>query len=173
MLGKKQLKLGAFFNFPGHNSGAWRHSSTSKEQELNIDFVIEQTKLAELAKFDMVFLADKVAFANHFEQAFSQGGLSRFEPLTLLSALAVLTREIGLVGTASTTFNEPYNLARKFASLDHISKGRAGWNVVTSYSPSETRNFADQDLLAHKKRYERAYELVVFITYPDFSKSCL
>lgn len=159
-MGKKQLKLGAFFNFPGHNSGAWRHSSTTREQELNIDFAIEQARLAETAKFDMVFLADKVAFANHFDQAFSQGGLSSFEPLTLLSALAVTTSKIGLIGTASTTFNEPYNLARRFASLDHISKGRAGWNVVTSYSPAETKNFVNQDLLAHKKRYQRAEEFV-------------
>ena len=122
---------------------------------------MQLAQAAEAAKFDLVFLADgsgtrgdNVDFLSRTAHSY----VAQFEPLTLLSALAAVTERIGLVGTASTTFNEPYHIARKFASLDHISGGRAGWNLVTSSSEHEAKNFNFDEHLAHARRYERAVE---------------
>jgi len=143
---------------PGHHAVAWRHPEAKPENVLNFDFIKEQALTAEKGKFDMIFLADGVA-AGATSLAFGQEYSARFEPFTLLSSLAAVTKNIGLVGTVSTTFTEPYNLARQFASLDHLSKGRAGWNVVTSAGKEAAGNFG-QDELLHAKRYERANEYV-------------
>lgn len=158
-MGNKQLKLGAFFMFPGHHVSAWRYPGTKKEHLFNMQFLAEQARLAEKGKFDMIFLADQLNSDDPARKGFEQTLNLMYEPFTLLGALAAVTEKIGLVGTASTTHNEPYNVARKFASIDQLSEGRSGWNVVTSGVSLETQNFNNQ-FLEHGKRYERAEEFV-------------
>lgn len=156
----RELKLGAFFMIPGHHLAAWRHPEVEAGNYLNLDFYKKLAETAERGKFDMIFLADHYAVKSGFEKAFEQSLSSYFEPFTILSALAATTKHIGLVGTVSTSFNEPFNVARQFASLDHISEGRAGWNVVTSGAEAEARNFNLNKHLLHADRYERAEEFV-------------
>jgi FMN-dependent oxidoreductase (nitrilotriacetate monooxygenase family) len=157
----KQMKLGAFLMAPGHHPASWRHPSAQADLGANFQEYVKLAKAAEAAKFDLLFLDDTVAVKDTSADVGAR--LSRsafFEPFTLLSGLAAVTERIGLVGTVSTTFNEPYNLARKFASLDLISLGRAGWNVVTSNNEEEAANFSSQKHLAHGSRYERAEEFL-------------
>lgn len=156
---KKQLRLGAFFMLPGHHVAAWRYPNVAADHVLNFEFVKQQALVAERAKFDMVFLADGVS-AGYQTSAFEQQSSVYFEPYTLLSGLAAVTSKIGLVGTVSTTFNEPFNVARKFASLDHLSSGRAAWNVVTSSGLEASNNFGLKEEPKHAQRYERAEEFV-------------
>ncbi|MEL4024821.1 LLM class flavin-dependent oxidoreductase [Lysinibacillus endophyticus] len=158
-MSKKQLKLGAFFMLPGHHVAAWRYPTVKSEHIYNFEFVKRQALIAERGKFDMVFLADGPT-ANYRTSAFEQQSWAFFEPFTLLSSLAAVTTKIGLVGTVSTTYNEPFNVARKFASLDHISGGRAAWNVVTSAGIEAANNFGLKEELLHAERYERAEEFV-------------
>lgn len=158
-MSKKQLKLGAFLMLPGHHVAAWRHPAVKAEYVLNFEFAKQQALLAERGKFDMVFLAD-VPTASYQTYVFEQQSTICFEPFTLLSALAAVTSKIGLVGTVSTTYNEPYNVARKFASLDHISGGRAAWNVVTSIGKEAANNFGYKEEPLHEQRYDRAEEFV-------------
>ncbi|MGE7119037.1 LLM class flavin-dependent oxidoreductase [Peribacillus sp. NPDC046944] len=157
---KREMKLGAFFMIPGHHVAAWRHPEAEVRDIMNFDFIKKLAQTAERGKFDLLFLADHVSLNTQDEQVLGQTVNTRFEPFTLLSALAAVTKNIGLVGTVSTTYNEPYHVARKFASLDHLSNGRAGWNVVTSGSDSEARNFNLDAHPLHEKRYERAEEFV-------------
>ncbi|MEH6945715.1 LLM class flavin-dependent oxidoreductase [Bacillus sp. JJ634] len=157
-MSKKELKLGAFFMLPGHHVVAWRHPEAKAEHVLDFDFIKEQAVTAERGKFDMIFLAD-VLSARATNSGFDQQCSVFFEPFTLLSGLAAVTKNIGLVGTVSTTYTEPFNLARQFASLDHLSKGRAGWNVVTSTGEETAHNFGQKDI-KHAERYERAEEFV-------------
>ena len=161
---KKQLSLGAFFMFPGHHVAAWLDPSTTKEQYVNFDFIREQAIKAEAAKFDTIFLADHINPVDPEAESFEQTSYLHFEPFTLLSAIAAVTSKIGVVGTVSTTFSEPYNVARQFASLDRLSKGRAGWNVVTS-SPIGAVNFNNDATSLHPEvRYKRANEYVDVVT---------
>ncbi|WAJ28217.1 LLM class flavin-dependent oxidoreductase [Antarcticirhabdus aurantiaca] len=156
---KDQIRLGAFLYFTGHHVAAWRHPQAAEGIELE-DYV-QLARLAEDAKFDMVFLADGVAVRLRNAAAASRkahSGVTPFEPLTLLSALSAVTRRIGLVGTASTSFSDPFNLARQFASLDRLSGGRAGWNLVTSTDPEAALNFSHTDAIDHGDRYDRAVE---------------
>ena len=160
-----QLKLGAFLYFTGHHVAAWRHPLASSGDEFRhfADFA----RAAEAAKFDAVFLADSVGVRLRNLEAASHKahtGVSVFEPLTLLSALAVVTERIGLVATASTSFTEPYNLARQFASLDQLSGGRAGWNLVTSSDQDVAHNFSHATPIRHADRYERAEEFADVVT---------
>ena len=120
----KQLRLGAFFMLPGHHVAAWRYPNASKENVLNFEYFKQQALVAERGKFDMIFLADGVS-ARRQSNAFEQQENVTYEPFTLLSGIAAVTTKIGLVGTVSTTYNEPFNVARKFASLDYLSGGRA------------------------------------------------
>lgn len=161
---KRQLSLGAFFMFPGHHIAAWLDPSTTADQYVNFDFVREQAQKAEAAKFDTVFVADHVNPVNPEEDSFEQTSYTHFEPFTLLSAIAAVTSKIGVVGTVSTTFSEPYNVARQFASLDRLSKGRAGWNVVTSSSAAAPNFNNDVTSLHPSIRYERAHEYVDVVT---------
>jgi FMN-dependent oxidoreductase (nitrilotriacetate monooxygenase family) len=156
---KDKLSLGAFLLFTGHHVAAWRHPNASDSQSL-ADFV-GFAKAAEAAKFDAVFLADAVGFRNDDvdgSQYKAHSGVYPFEPITLLSALAATTSRIGLVATASTSFSEPFNLARQFASLDRLSEGRAGWNLVTSADPAAAFNFGHIAPIPHAERYSRAEE---------------
>jgi len=156
---KDKLSLGAFLLFTGHHVAAWRHPDASDSQSL-ADFV-NFARAAEAAKFDAVFLADAVGFRNDDvdgAQYKAHSGVYPFEPITLLSALAAATSRIGLVATASTSFSEPFNLARQFASLDRLSEGRAGWNLVTSADPAAAFNFGHIAPIPHAERYSRAEE---------------
>lgn len=161
---KDQMKLGVFLPGIGHHVAAWRHPEARADGGLNFPHYQDIARTAERGKFDMIFLADDMAVWGDQEQhpdALSRSGqLVSFEPLTLLSALSVVTEHIGLVATASTTYNEPYHIARKYASLDYLSGGRAGWNVVTSMLEAEAQNFNREQHMDHALRYQRAREFV-------------
>src|SRR6187431_3139140 len=152
-----QLRLGAFFNPTGHHVASWRHERAQADAGINFKHYVEIAQTAERGKFDMVFFADNVCVREANMEALSRSAqyIANFEPLTLLSALAPMTSHIGLVATASTSYNEPFHVARKFASIDHISGGRAGWNLVTSGQEAEAKNFGREEHYAHGERYER------------------
>lgn len=155
-----QMHLGAFFHPTGNHVASWLHPGAQADAGLNIDHYIEITRTAERGCFDMIFLADAVATRDGNLEALKRWPqyMAYFEPTTLLAALAVATKHIGLVCTATTSYNEPYNIARRFASLDMISKGRIGWNVVTSANLSEAWNFGREAHFEHGERYDRALE---------------
>ena len=159
----RQIKLGLSMRYLGYHAAAWRHPDADPGAASKFEHFCRVARMAEAAKFDMLFLADGIGIRAKDEPP---GSLCRsaqnaeLEPITLLSALAVVTQRIGLVATASTTYNEPFHVARKYASLDHISGGRAGWNIVTSWSEAEARNFNRDQHLGYDERYERAAEFV-------------
>ncbi|MFN3892542.1 MAG: LLM class flavin-dependent oxidoreductase [Beijerinckiaceae bacterium] len=148
----RQMKLGLFLAPGGHHMAAWRHPHAYPDG-VSVKTYVRFAEIAERGCFDMLFVADVFSFSPRAKRV----DAFRLEPLTLLSALAMTTSKIGLVATATTSFNEPYNVARKFASLDHISGGRAGWNIVTS-SANEAPNFGQDQLPDHAERYRRADE---------------
>jgi alkanesulfonate monooxygenase len=154
------MKLGAFYHPTGHHVAAWLHPDAQPDAGFNVEHYAELARTAEAAKFDLMFLADALATRDGKIESLSRWPqyMAYFEPVTLLSALAMVTTRIGLVATASTSYNEPYNIARKFGSLDHISHGRAGWNVVTSANLSEAWNYGREQHYAHGERYDRAEE---------------
>ncbi|MCM3601113.1 LLM class flavin-dependent oxidoreductase [Robertmurraya korlensis] len=156
----KQMNLGAFFMLPGHHVAAWRHPESHTSDILSFDLYRKLAETAERGKFDMIFFADGYAVHDRNGIGIEQTVNVRPDPVTLLAALAVATKHIGLAATASTTYNEPFHLARKFATIDHLSNGRAGWNVVTSSSEEEALNFSKEHHLEHNVRYERAEEFV-------------
>jgi alkanesulfonate monooxygenase len=166
MTTKGQMRLGAFFNPTGHHVASWRHERAQADAGINFRHYVEMTQAAERAKFDMVFLADNVCVRDANMEALSRSAqyIANFEPITLLAALSSLTSHIGLVATASTSYNEPFHVARKFASLDHLSGGRAGWNLVTSGQEAEARNFGREKHYQHGERYERAREFAQIVT---------
>ncbi|MFJ8266029.1 LLM class flavin-dependent oxidoreductase [Peribacillus asahii] len=153
---KKQMKLGAFFNLPGHHVASWRHPSSGADRTLDLDYLIELAQTAERGKFDMVFFAD--VFGQSILENSSSG--LKLDPVIIISALAAVTKNIGLTATLTTTYNEPFHVARKFGAIDHLSKGRAAWNVVTSANDSESLLFGKEKHLQHALRYERAEEFV-------------
>ncbi|MFF9347270.1 LLM class flavin-dependent oxidoreductase [Streptomyces sp. NPDC014734] len=164
---RRTMKLGAFLPAPGHHVAAWRHPNARPDGGLDFDYYRSLVRTAERGLFDMVFLSDGAGVRTKYRDADElsrQGRMVHFEPLTLLSALAVHTTHIGLASTASTSYNEPFNLARKFASLDHLSAGRAGWNVVTSATDAEARNFNLDRQADHASRYRRAREFMEVVT---------
>lgn len=161
--GHRQIKLGVSMIGLGYHPAAWRHPRTRPGGNMELGHYVEVTQLAERGLFDIAFLADGVGIRAYDEPPGSLSRMSNnvhFEPLTLLSALSMVTERIGLVATASTTWNEPYHIARKFASLDHISGGRAGWNVVTSRTEMEAQNFGMAEPPDYDTRYDRAREFV-------------
>src|SRR5258708_948211 len=160
MTTKGQMRLGAFFNPTGHHVASWRHPDAQADAGINFQHYAEITRTAERAKFDLVFLADNVCVREANMEALSRSAqyIANFEPLTLLGALSSITTHIGLVATASTSYNEPFHVARKFASLDHLSGGRAGWNLVTSGMGAEAYNFGRDKHYEHGERYDRARE---------------
>jgi N-acetyl-S-(2-succino)cysteine monooxygenase len=160
MSGKGRMRLGAFFNPTGHHVASWRHPRAQADAGVNFQHYLDITRTAERGKFDMVFLADNLGVRQAHIEALSRSAqyIANFEPITLLSALATHTSRIGLVATASTSFNEPFHVARKFASLDHLSGGRAGWNLVTSGQDNEALNFGRDGHYEHGERYRRARE---------------
>lgn len=155
------MKLGAFLYPTGYHVAAWRHPEVPADAGVNFAHFAALARTAERGRFDFLFLADSVAMRGTDLPALSRTAIryvAQFEPLTLLSALAPVTEHIGLIASATTTYNEPYHLARKFASLDHISGGRAGWNLVTSQNECEAQNFGLPAHPSHAERYRRARE---------------
>ncbi|MEK8131592.1 LLM class flavin-dependent oxidoreductase [Paenibacillus filicis] len=153
---KKEIKFGAIIQGVGAHTGLWRHPDLPVDASVSLDFYKRQAQVAEAGKFDLVFIADGLYITEQSLPHF----LNRFEPITILSALAAVTRHIGLVGTLSTSYSEPFNAARQFASLDHISAGRAGWNVVTSPLEGSARNFGKEAHPSHSERYRMAEEYI-------------
>ena len=160
----RKMRLGLSIRGHGYHPAAWRHPDVPADGTLHVEHYVRSAQTAERGKLDMVFFADGAGIRQGDSP---RGSLSRtgrdmieLEPMTLLPALAMVTRQVGLVTTASTTYNEPYNLARKFATLDLISKGRAGWNVVASWSEHEAQNFGLETTLDYDTRYARSAEFV-------------
>ena len=165
MSNKKQLHFGAFMRPASIHSCSWRYPEAFSDANFNFKHHIRFAQTLEKGLFDALFMADHVALLNMPDEALKRSAtVVSLEPLTLLPALAAVTEHIGLIATASTTYNEPYHIARKFASLDHISEGRAGWNVVTSANPLEALNFGLQQAVEHDLRYKRARECYEVVT---------
>jgi alkanesulfonate monooxygenase len=161
---RKQMHIGMSIRGLGYHPAAWRHPDVPADGTLRFEHYARSALAAERGKCDLLFFADGIGIR---ERDIPRGSLARsgyeiveLEPLTLLPALAVVTKHIGLVCTASTTYNEPFHIARKFASLDLLSNGRAGWNVVTSWSEAEAKNFNREQHLDYDTRYARAAEFV-------------
>jgi FMN-dependent oxidoreductase (nitrilotriacetate monooxygenase family) len=167
MTSPRRIKLGLSLRYLGYHSAAWRLPGIPANGATRFRYFLESAQRAEAAKFDAIFFADGLAVRDSDSP---KGKLARdmknveLEPLTLLSAIAACTSHIGLVATASTSYNAPYHVARKYASLDHISEGRAGWNVVTSWSEQEAWNFNRDEHLGYDERYEMAHEFVDVVT---------
>jgi alkanesulfonate monooxygenase len=165
MPASRQLKLGAFMRPASLHTGAWRYPGAFPDANFNFAHLKRFAQLLEHARFDAFFMADHLGVLNMPLEALKRSHtVTSFEPFTLLSALAVLTEHIGLVATASTTFDEPFHIARRFASLDHISGGRAGWNIVTTANPDSALNFGRTEHVEHDERYRRAREFYSVVT---------
>ncbi|MBP0444448.1 LLM class flavin-dependent oxidoreductase [Roseomonas sp. SSH11] len=157
----RRLRLGAFMRPVSIHTAAWRYPGAFPDANFNLDHLVRFARSLEAARFDAFFMADHQAVLNMPIQALKRSAtVTSFDPLTLLPALAMVTERLGLIATASTTYNEPWHVARKFASLDHLSGGRAGWNVVTSGNPDEARNFGREEHWEHAARYRRAHEFI-------------
>lgn len=154
---KRQMILNLFLNNIGHHEAAWRHPTADIDQLNDFSYYRKIAVIAEEAKFDSIFFADRLSVV---KEAIQYSASSRLEPLTLISAISAVTEKIGLIATVSTSFNEPYNLARKFSSIDHISKGRAGWNIITSGTDEEAQNFNYEKIPDHSLRYRRSKEFL-------------
>ncbi|WP_382324172.1 LLM class flavin-dependent oxidoreductase [Hydrogenophaga sp. UC242_53] len=164
-MSRRQLRLGAFMRPVSIHTGAWRYPGAWADANFNFERLKYLIKRLEAARFDAFFMADHLAVLNMPIEALQRSHtVTSFEPFTLLSALAQHTRHIGLVRTASTTFEEPFHIARRFASLDHLSHGRAGWNIVTTSNPDAARNFGLEDHMEHDQRYVRAREFHDVVT---------
>src|SRR5206468_3784084 len=161
----RQLKLGAFMRPASIHTGAWRYPGAFPDANFNFAHLKRFAQTLERGKFDAFFMADHLAVLNMPLDALKRSHtVTSFEPFTLLSALAGVTEHLGLVATGSTTFDAPYHVARRFASLDHISGGRAGWNIVTTSNPDAALNFGLDDHMEHGERYTRARAVYVVVT---------
>ncbi|MDQ0134636.1 FMN-dependent oxidoreductase (nitrilotriacetate monooxygenase family) [Neorhizobium galegae] len=161
----RSLHLTAFMRPVSLHTGAWRYPGAYPDANFNFGHIKSFIQKLEAAKFDAFFMADHLAVLNMPVEALKRSHtVTSFEPFTLLSALAAVTEKIGLAATASTTFDEPYHVARRFASLDHISNGRAAWNIVTTSNPDSARNFGLDEHVEHGERYKRAREFYDVVT---------
>ena len=162
---RRQLRLGAFMRPVSIHTGAWRYPGAYPDANFNFAHLKCFIRTLERGRFDAFFMADHLAVLNMPLAALRRSHtVTSFEPFTLLSALAAVTEHIGLVATASTTFDAPYHVARRFASLDHISDGRAGWNIVTTANPDAALNFGYDEEIDHDARYRRAREFYDVVT---------
>ena len=162
---RPRLRLGAFMRPVSIHTGAWRYPGAYPDANFNLAHIKRFAQTLERGRFDAFFMADHLAVLDMPTNALKRSHtVTSFEPFTLLSALAMVTEHIGLVATASTTFDEPYHVARRFASLDHISGGRAGWNIVTTANPDAALNFGYDDQIDHDARYLRAREFYDVVT---------
>src|SRR2546429_554530 len=153
---KRQLHLNLFMHSRGHHEASWRHPASSPLPLTDIRYYQDLAQRAEAALFDSIFFADQLALGGDVTQA----PRTWLEPITVLAALAVATERVGLIATASTTYTEPFNLARQFASIDHISNGRAAWNIVTSWLASAAENYGGAGQVSHADRYARGEEFM-------------
>ncbi len=165
MPAQRQLKLGAFMRPVSIHTGAWRYPGAQRDANFNFEHLKRYAQALERARFDAFFMADHLALLNMPIEALKRSHTATsFEPFTLLSALSQVTERLGLVATASTTFDEPFHVARRFASLDHLSQGRAGWNIVTTSNPDAALNFGRTEQPDHARRYARAREFYDVVT---------
>jgi len=147
------------------HTGAWRYPGGTPDANFNFELIKTCAQTLERGRFDAFFMADHLAVLNMPDDALKRSAtVTSYEPMTLLSALAMVTDHLGLVATGSTTYEEPYHVARRFASLDHISGGRAGWNIVTTSNPDASMNFGREEHLEHSERYARAREFYDVVT---------
>ena len=153
---RRQMHLNLFIHSRGHHEASWRHPSATPHSIYDVEYYQDLARRAEAGLFDSVFFADQLALTDDI----ANGPRTGLEPVTLLAAIAVSTKRIGMISTASTTYTEPFNLARQFASLDHISHGRIGWNIVTSWLATAASNFGGSGPIAHADRYERGEEFM-------------
>ena len=152
----RQMHLNLFIHNRGHHEAAWRHPSATGMSVYDIRYYQDLAQRAEAGLFDSIFFADQLALPSDI----ANGPRTGLEPLTTLAAVAVATKQIGLIATASTTYTEPFNLARQFASLDHMSNGRIGWNIVTSWLATAATNYGGSGPLDHAERYARGEEFM-------------
>ena len=165
MTERRMLKLGAFMRPASIHTAAWRYPGAFPDANFNLQHMVRFAQTLERGKFDAFFMADHLAVLNMPMAALKRSHTATsFEPLTLLPALAMVTQHLGLIATASTTFDAPYHIARRFASLDHISGGRAGWNIVTTSNPDAALNFGLEEHVEHDERYRRAREFFDVVT---------
>jgi FMN-dependent oxidoreductase (nitrilotriacetate monooxygenase family) len=155
----RQLHLNLFIHGRGHHEASWRHPGSSRRSLTDIRYYVDLAQRAEAAKFDSIFFADQLALGGDVAQA----PRTWLEPITVLAALATATSRIGLIATASTTYTEPFNLARQFASIDHMSQGRAAWNIVTSWLATAAENFGGAGQVSHADRYTRGEEFMTVV----------
>ncbi|TCM46123.1 FMN-dependent oxidoreductase (nitrilotriacetate monooxygenase family) [Rhizobium sp. PP-F2F-G48] len=162
---RQHMILSAFFYNPqGDHRLSWRHPSAPGREIFDLDYYRTLATVAEDAKIDTIFIADHLGIWDTFESGVAHYANARLEPLSLVAALSAVTKNIGFIVTASTSYNEPYNIARTFASLDHLSKGRVAWNVVSSALEEEAKNFGLTTSINHATRYERAGEFLDVVT---------
>ncbi|MFM9940041.1 MAG: LLM class flavin-dependent oxidoreductase [Hyphomicrobiaceae bacterium] len=165
MPANRQMRLGAFMRPVSIHTAAWRYPGGTPDANFNLAALTRYIQTLERGRFDAFFMADHLAVLNMPMAALQRSAtVTSFDPLTLLPALAMMTKHIGLIATASTTFEQPYLIARRFASLDHISAGRAGWNLVTTSNPDAALNFGMDDHMEHGERYARAREFFDVVT---------
>ena len=163
-MARRQLRFGAFFSVPGCHPTGWRHPDAICETDLDFRYLADMARMAERGKLDCMFFQDSVAIpgstAVYGAKPFrvKNGRQAHIEPVSAIAALAAITSRIGLVSTCTTSYNEPYNVARRFLTIDHISGGRAGWNLVTSQAEDEAVNFGRDQHFEHGVRYDRAAE---------------
>src|SRR3954447_20870993 len=162
---KRQLRLGAFMRPVSLHTGAWRYPGAHPDANFNFGHLKSFIRKLEEGRFDAFFMADHLAVLNMPVEALKRSHtVTSFEPFTLLSALSAVTEKIGLAATASTTYDAPYHVARRFASLDHLSNGRAAWNIVTTGNPEWSHNFGFDEHMTHSDRYKRAREFYDVVT---------
>src|SRR5215204_3872693 len=155
----RQLHLNLFIHSRGHHEASWRHPLASPLALTDIRYYQDLAQRAEAGLFDAIFLADQLALGDDAAQA----ARTWLEPVTVLAAVAAVTTRIGLIATCSTTYTEPFNLARQRGSLDHISNGRVGWNIVTSWLATAAANFGGAGQVSHADRYARAEEFMAVV----------
>ncbi|HEY1442833.1 MAG TPA: NtaA/DmoA family FMN-dependent monooxygenase, partial [Mycobacterium sp.] len=153
----RALHFNAFIWPNGYHESAWRVVDDDVHNVLNLSYYTDIARIAERGLMDSIFLADNIAIAEYRATHLPQ---TQFDPISVLSALAAVTDHVGLIGTGSTTYNKPWELARRFATLDHLSGGRAGWNIVTTVTPLAAANFGEPVHPDHADRYARAHEFV-------------
>jgi len=165
MASSRQLRLGAFMRPVSIHTAAWRYPGAFADANFNFAHIKRFAQTLERGRFDAFFMADHLAVLNMPMDALKRSAtVTSFDPATLLPALAVVTEHLGLIATGSTTFDAPYHLARRFASLDHLSGGRTGWNIVTTSNPDAALNFGLDDHVEHDERYKRAREFYDVVT---------
>lgn len=160
MSARRQLHLGLFIYPGGHHIAGWRHPTVAADTIASAGFYTEAARAAERGKFDLFFVGDMLAAREKDGRIIAEGGLNNIDSISITSTIASVTERLGLVATLSTTYNEPFSIAERFASLDHLSGGRAGWNIITTQNDDAAYNFSRTSHMEKSRRYERAQEFV-------------